>query len=85
MFDTKRPASLAMAGRRRNASLRARKHPSNTQNRQPLQTAHWHWPWLQIGQIATEIILPKVAAARERDRVARLRLGLPLINWATQS
>jgi hypothetical protein len=48
-----------------------------------LQTAA-DWPWLQIGQIATEMVLPKVAAARERDRIVRLRLGLPLINWATE-
>ena len=83
MLDKVRPAGLATASRKGNASLRARKHPSNSQNRTALQTAPWSW--LQIGQIATEMVLPKVAAARERDRVTRLRLGLPLIDWAARS
>ena len=83
MLDKVRPAGLTTADRKGNASLRARRHP-NSQNRNALQTAT-PWSWLQIGQIATEMVLPKVAAARERDRIARLRLGLPLTNWATQS
>lgn len=81
MLDKVRPAGLATADRG-NASLRARRHP-NSQNRKVLQTAPWSW--LQIGQITTEIILPKVAAARERDRIVRLRLGLDLIDWGARS
>lgn len=83
MLDKVRPAGLATADRKGNASHRARKHPSNSQKFTAWQTAPWSW--LQIGQIATELVLPKVAAARERDRVTRQRLGLPLINWATPS
>ncbi len=82
MLDKVRPAGLATADRKGNASLRARRHP-NSQNRKALQTAHCSW--LQIGQIATEMVLPKVAAARDRDRTRRLQLGLSLINWAVQS
>jgi hypothetical protein len=33
-----------------------------------------------IGQIVNEVP-PKISAARERDRLARLRLGLPPVNW----
>ena len=51
----------------------------------PAEAATQHWLWVQIGQIATEIILPKVSAARERDRLTRQRLGLPLTDWAAQS
>jgi hypothetical protein len=79
-----RPASFkAMAGRKGSALLRARKHPLNSQNRNALQTAT-PWSWLQIGQIVTEVVLPKVAAARERDRVVRLRLGLDLVDWGAR-
>jgi hypothetical protein len=41
--------------------------------------------WQQIGTIATEAVLPKVAAARERDHKARILLGLPPHNWESGS
>jgi hypothetical protein len=81
MLDKVRPAGLATADRRY-ASLKAKKHPPNSQNLKTLQTADCSW--LQIGQIATGLVLPKVAAARERDRVVRRQLGLPLTNWSVQ-
>lgn len=38
--------------------------------------------FFRIPTVGTErIVLPMVAAARERDRIARLHLGLELIDW----
>jgi hypothetical protein len=78
-----RPAGLATADRGR-ASDRTRKRFLNTQSRKALQTTPWS-SWLQIGQIATELVLPKVAAARERDSKTRTQLNLPFIDWDGQS
>jgi hypothetical protein len=37
--------------------------------------------WQSLGQIVNHKILPMIAAARERDRLVRTALGLPLVNW----
>jgi hypothetical protein len=42
-------------------------------------------PWQSLGQIVNHKVLPKIAAARERDRLARIALGLPLIDWSGRS
>lgn len=83
MLNKVRPAGLATASRKGSASLRARKHLPNSQNREALQTTPWSW--LQIGQIASVMVLPKIAAARERDRKVRAQLNLPFIDWDGQS
>lgn len=38
--------------------------------------------WLSLGEITSR--LPMVAAAQERDRQARIRLGLAPIDWGQQ-
>jgi hypothetical protein len=41
--------------------------------------------WQSLGQIVNNKILPKIAAARERDRLTRIALGLQPVNWDGQS
>jgi hypothetical protein len=41
--------------------------------------------WQKLGDVVNCKMLPMVAEARERDRTARMQLGLELINWETRS